>query len=266
MVTPNYKFISKLHGKRILIFGGTSGIGFAVAEGCFEHGANVIITGSKADRLETTVQRLQDRYGDLQGRVTTHVCDLSDEDNLESNVVQLFQAATNNGSHKLNHISFSAGDAVMVQKKEDVTIPMLREQEVVRFLGTVMIAKHINGYMDESADSSFTLTGGVNSWKPAKGWSFIAGSGARLEDLARGLAVDLAPVRVNLVSPGAIDTELLRRAERARGVNLREFFREKTLVKRLGRPEDIAEAYLYMMKDGFVTGTVLETNGGYLLV
>lgn len=263
MPSANYKFINKLNGKNILVFGATSGIGFAVAEACFEFGANVIITGSNAERLEKTIERLQRSYGDLQSRVTAHSCDLSNEANLESNVVKLLQAATDNGRNKLNHIAFSAGDSFAIEKVTGVTIPMLRRQEVVRFLGPVMIAKHLNEYMEISADSSFTITGGVNSWKPRPGWSIPAASGSRQEGLARGLAVDLAPIRVNLVSPGAINTELLRRVLTP---EVEKIYTEKALVKRLGRPEDTAEAYVYMMKDGFVTGTVLDTNGGYLLM
>lgn len=263
MSSPNYKFLNKLNGKNILIFGATSGIGFAVAEACFEFGANVIITGSSPERLEKTIQRLQKSYGDLQSRVTAHACDLSDEANLESNIVKLLQAGTDYGSKKLNHIAFSAGDSIVIEKIADVTIPTVRKQEIVRFLGPVMIAKHLNEYMEISADSSFTITGGVNSWKPRPGWSIPAASGSRHEGLARGLAVELAPIRVNLVSPGAINTELLQRHFTPQ---LEKLWSDKTLVQRLGRPEDTAEAYVYMMKDGFVTGTILDTNGGYFLV
>lgn len=263
MSGPNYKYINKLKGKNILIFGSTSGLGFAVAEACFEYGANVILTGSKSDRLEKTIQRLEKSYGDLESRVSAHECDLSDETNLESNVVKLLQAATNNGSNKLNHISFSAGDTVAVEKIEDVTIPGLRSFETVRYLGPVMIAKHLNKFMEVSADSSFTVTGGVGSQKPRSGRAMAAPLGSKLEGLVRGLAVDLAPVRVNLVSPGAIRTELLQRYLTP---GVEEKFKEMTLVKRLGRPEDTAEAYLYIMKDGNITGTILETNGGHLLV
>jgi NAD(P)-dependent dehydrogenase (short-subunit alcohol dehydrogenase family) len=91
--------------------------------------------------------------------------------------------------------------------------------------------------MEKSPDNSFTITGGVNSWKPRPGWSLPASSGSRAEGLARGLAVDLAPIRVNLVSPGAIRTELLKRAFSSQ---VEEAYTQKTLAKRLGRPEDTA--------------------------
>ena len=263
MSSPTYKFINKLQGKQILVFGATSGIGFAVTEACVEHGANVIITGSKADKLETTIKRLQTSYGDLQSRVSAHVCDLSNEETLESNIVALLDAATDNGRKKINHISFSAGDVFGIPKISEVEIAQIRRSDVVRYLAPIMIAKHAGTYVAASPDSSFTITGGVNSHKPSPGWSVPAAGGSRNEGLARGLAVDLAPVRVNLVAPGAIDTELLRGRVPP---PIRDAWVQKSLVKRLGRPEDTAEAYLYLMKDGFITGTVVHTNGGALLV
>jgi hypothetical protein len=72
-----------------------------------------------------------------------YICDLSNEDNLESNVEKLLQAATENGTQKLNHIAFTAGDSIPIQNVNDVMIPIIRKQEIVRFLGPVMIAKHL---------------------------------------------------------------------------------------------------------------------------
>lgn len=263
MATPKYKYINKLEGKRILILGGTSGIGFAIAEACFEYGAIITISGSKPERLDATVQRLRDSYGDLQSRVSTHVCDLSNEETIESNVLNLLKAATDNGTHKLNHLAFTAGDSIPMQPLTEANFAGIRRFGLVRFFGQVFIAKYLAEYMERSADSSFTITGGVNSWKPSPGWSLPASLGSQNEGLARGLAVDLAPIRTNLVSPGAINTELLKRRITPEREQL---FIQKSLVQRLGRPEDTAEAYLYCMKDGFITGTAIQTNGGYLLV
>lgn len=82
------------------------------------------------------------------------------------------------------------------------------------------------------------------------------------ESLARGLALDVAPVRVNCVSPGSTKTELLGGIPEA----VLEAMRQGTVTKRLGRVKDIVEVYLYVMKDGFVTGSVLHSNGGGLLM
>lgn len=78
----------------------------------------------------------------------------------------------------------------------------------------------------------------------------------------RGLAVDLAPIRVNAVSPGSVKTDLFDglSAEAIEGM------RKATLTGRLGRPEDLAESYLYAMRDGFLTGSTIHSHGGRLLV
>ncbi len=84
-----------------------------------------------------------------------------------------------------------------------------------------------------------------------------------IEFFTRGLAVDLAPVRVNCVAPGAVDTEFFQAYG---GESVLNQFKERTTTKTVGRPEDLAEAYLYCMRDHFVTGTVIGSNGGGLLV
>jgi NAD(P)-dependent dehydrogenase (short-subunit alcohol dehydrogenase family) len=81
----------------------------------------------------------------------------------------------------------------------------------------------------------------------------------------RGLAVDLKPLRVNFVAVGAVHTEMLDRAVRSQG-GLLKTLESETTVGRLGRPEDVAEAYIYVMKDHFITGSTIGTNGGFLLV
>lgn len=76
----------------------------------------------------------------------------------------------------------------------------------------------------------------------------------------------MAPIRVNCVSHGAVHTELFARAWKEREMQMVEMYKAKTLLKQIGRPEDIAEAYLYLMKDSFVTGVTLLSDGGYVLV
>jgi NAD(P)-dependent dehydrogenase (short-subunit alcohol dehydrogenase family) len=81
----------------------------------------------------------------------------------------------------------------------------------------------------------------------------------------RGLAVDLKPLRVNLVAFGAVHTEMLDRAGRSPG-GLLEVLESQTTVGPLNRPEDVAEAYIYVTKDHFVTASSIATSGGFLLV
>ena len=263
MSAPSYKFINKLQGKRVLIFGGTSGIGFAVAEACVEHGSTVIISGSNPAKLDKTVQRLTKSYPNVSpSQIVTHACDLSDQERIESNIQSLLSAVTEGGRTQLNHVVFTAGDALSLPQLSQVTVEAIQKRQMVRNMAPIIIAKYLLEYLDKSPDSSYTLTGGVNSTKPAPGWAVAATGGSMNEGLSRGLAVDMAPVRVNLVAPGAVKTELIN------GIPEQaiEGYRRATTVQRLGRPEDIAEAYLYIMKDGFVTGSIIASNGGRLLV
>ena len=78
------KYTSKLHDTRLLIFGGTSGMGFCVAEAAIEHGAHVCISGSKQYKLERALSRLQSTYPDSASEVSGHICDLSQPDSLRA--------------------------------------------------------------------------------------------------------------------------------------------------------------------------------------
>jgi len=84
--------------------------------------------------------------------------------------------------------------------------------------------------------------------------------------MVRGLAIDLKPVRVNLVSPGAVETEVWDTLSEEAGESYFKTFGSKILTGQIGRPEDVAECYLWLMKDKNVTGTVVQTDGGALLV
>ena len=260
------KYLAKLKGSRILVFGATSGIGYAVSEGALEHGAHVVLTGSKQTKLADTTSRLLSNYDDSDNKpsslISSHVCDLSNPDAMEANLTALLEAATNGKKNKIDHIVFTAGDALPLKPMSEITPAYIQTAGNVRFIAPLMLAKLIPIYMVPSADSSFTITSGVIGTKPTPGWFITAGYSGAQEGLARGLAVDLAPVRVNCVSPGSVKTELLAGLPD----EAMEYMKQATLTKRLGRPEDLAEVYLYAMKDGFVTGSVLHSNGGRLLV
>ena len=256
------KYTSKLEGKRLLIFGGTSGIGFAVAEASLENGAFVVISGSRPAKVEDKVQKLKSSYGS-EAMVSGHACDLTNTNNLEANLIGLLDFATKDG--KLDHIVFTAGDAVELVSIAEATFDAIQKGGIVRFYAAIMLAKVMPKYMYQSPDSSLTLTGGANSTKPGPNWAIMAGWGASVEGLSRGLAVDLAPTRVNCIAPGAVLTELFDRFAGERLEQVKERFKSMTKTGTMGKPEDLAESYLYCMRDKFVTGQVIHSNGGYYL-
>ena len=139
----------------------------------------------------------------------------------------------------------------------------------VRWLTAVFIGKLLatGKYMHTSPSSSFTLTGGTNTQKPMPGWSMGASWGAASEGLMRGLAVDLKPIRVNLMAPGAIDTPLFQKFVDNVGKEKEEQIKQNyTLLQTWGDVRDTAEAYGWFMRDHYVTGTIASSDGGRLLV
>lgn len=257
------KYLSKLRDKRVLVLGATSGIGYCVAESALEHGACVIISGSRQNRIDSTIERLLQDYPDAKHRLSGYPCDLLADD-AEKNVVALLDFATKDG--KLDHIAKTSGDNLGFTKLADLTRENFQQAQAVRVYGSLLIGKYLKNYMNDGSGSSYTVTGGVNYHKPSPGWAVQATAGAGIDGLARALAVDLKPIRVNCVAPGAIGTETW---DQFRDPAVREqaqaSFTSKQLIKELGKPEDTAEAYLYFMKDNFVDGQTLLTDGGLIL-
>jgi NAD(P)-dependent dehydrogenase (short-subunit alcohol dehydrogenase family) len=262
-MAPTSKYINKLQSKRVLIFGGTSGIGFCVAEAAVEYGAIVFISSSTSEKLERALTRLRATYPDALDRIHGYTCDLSNKDTQESVIESLFKKVTNDGTDKLDHIAFTAGDRRVggPPRLPIANADMIFKGLTVRSVAPVIIAKLLPKYIHLTQKSSFTLTGGAATAKPSPGFSIPIISGGGLEALTRGLAVDLKPLRVNIVAPGAIATELWE------GIpsQVTDTFKKMNLAGELGRPEDTAEAYIYAMKDSYVTGTTLYSDGGWRL-
>ena len=263
MASPILKYTSKLHDARVLVLGGTSGIGFCVAEAALEHGALVCISGSKQPKLDKAVSRLQSTYPEKTSNIYGHVCDLSQHQQLESNIESLLEAAA--ADTKIDHIVFTAGDPLKVVPIAQATVESIQRSGNVRFLGPLLLAKLAPKYLSPGPESSITLTGGTMSHKPAKSWALMAAWGSGVEGITRGLAVDLAPIRVNMVCPGAVHTELFDDIPKERLEGVLQGFRDGTLLGKVGAPENLAEAYIYSMKDHFVTGAIIQSDGGRLL-
>lgn len=115
------KYLSKLSNTRILIIGGTSGIGYCVAEACLEHNAIVTISSSNASRVKNAVETLQASYPSAKGRVFGVAVDLSKRETLEEELKSMFdECEKSNGGEKLDHVVYTAGDALATVKLKDM--------------------------------------------------------------------------------------------------------------------------------------------------
>ncbi|KAL2218596.1 hypothetical protein M432DRAFT_546348 [Thermoascus aurantiacus ATCC 26904] len=255
-------YTSKLAGKRVVIFGGTSGIGFCVAEASIEHGATVIVSSSRPERVESAVSRIRESYPSAKDRISGHVLDLSSP-TVEDAIAAFFEKI----GGPIDHIVYTAGDALNLRPLESTTLESIQKVGAVRVFSAILVAKHAVKYLAKSNKSSFTLTSGSAADRPhGKGWAVGSLYGAGEYGLARALSLEMAPVRVNVVSPGAVKTELWDSLPPGTFQALKEKFESTLLTGQIGDPQDVAEAYLYCMKDANVTGTVISTNGGELLV
>jgi NAD(P)-dependent dehydrogenase (short-subunit alcohol dehydrogenase family) len=115
------KYTSKLHGAKVLVMGGTSGIGFGVAEACLENGATVIISSSNEKRIQDAVARLQTSYPSRKADVTGYPCNLKSQE-LESNIVKLLDSCGT-----LDHIVYTAGDALKILPLSEITLEAVQE-------------------------------------------------------------------------------------------------------------------------------------------
>lgn len=250
----------------MIVFGGTSGIGFCIAEAALENGARVLISGSNPERLVNALERLKSTFPSQKDNIQGLACDLADPVTLEQNIVTFLETATSSLlGGKIDHIAFTAGDALKFKPLSETDVDHIHSMGLVRFIAPAILAKHISKHLNPGPSSSFTLTSGSNSEKPGPGWSVLAGYGSAVEGLMRGLAVDLALVRVNVVSPGAVHTELFDKIPFENREEVLAGYKRATLTGKLGRPEHLAESYLYPMRDQFLTGTVIHSNGGRFL-
>lgn len=254
--------VSKITNKNVLLIGGTSGIGFAVAKQALADGANVIVTSSSVEKVSKAAEILQKIDPARPSAVRSYVADLSIKDKLDKTIEELLKYAAQTAP--IDHIVFTAGNVPPMVPLAEASFSDLDAYLTVRLFGAMAVGKYAPKYMVSSKSSSITFTTGTQSKKPSI-WLAPAVAGS-VEGLMKGLAVTLGPIRVNAVSPGFILTPLIERLPAEMRDGMIEKYTEQSLTKDIGYPEDTAEAYMYLMKDYFVTGSTVATNGGAWLV
>jgi NAD(P)-dependent dehydrogenase (short-subunit alcohol dehydrogenase family) len=237
-----------LNGKRVVILGGTSGIGLATAKAAQKQGATVVVASSRSQRVESALAM-------LQGKGKGEVVDLTDE----SQVGALFERIG-----AFDHLVYSAGETLHLETLDKMQIDQARGFVNLRFWGALTAVKYGSPHIRPGG--SITLTSGVAALRPHKGWTVAASICGAMEALTRALAVELAPIRVNAVCPGVVKTELWgAMAESDRAAMYRDIG-QKLPVGRVGEADDLARAYLYLMQESYSTGQVIVVDGGAVLV
>lgn len=260
------KYSNKLQGSRVLIIGGSSGIGFSTAEACVEFGALVTIASSKNSKVEAAISKLQSSYPSVKSNIHGQTVDLSQQDTLESQLKNLFeQTVKSMGGEKLDHVVFTAGDPLATMKVAEITVEKILKAGQIRFVAPLLAAKFVQQYVKNSHESSYNITTGSISERPIPDWSVVAPFAGGIHSMVRQLAFDIKPIRVNGVSPGVVDTELWSMPKEQKE-ELMEQMSKKMATGTPGKPEWVAESFLNIMRDYNMDGSMVRTDGGGLLM
>jgi NAD(P)-dependent dehydrogenase (short-subunit alcohol dehydrogenase family) len=231
-----------LKGKRVVVVGGSSGIGFSTAELAKAEGAEVIIASHNAERLNAAAQKLAVKA--IPADVTN-----------DQSVASLFAACG-----PVDHVVLTAAQLRSGPFKT-VSMEDVRGTLEGKFWGAWRVAKSA----EIRAGGSLTLVSGYLSIRPRPNSAIVGAANGAIESLARSLALELAPVRVNCVSPGIIDTPIRAAMPEAARQDMLAKTAAALPVGRVGVGEDIARQILAFMTIGFATGSIVYIDGGALI-
>ena len=237
----------RLSDKIVVVVGGGSGIGLAVAKQAHLEGASVIVLGRSSTKLE----QAKGLIGQNAKAIATDVMD-------ETAISQAFEKIG-----AFDHLFISAQDASTAPLSE-TTIEKLRPTLDSKIWGAFHVVKH--GVSQIRANGSITFISGLAGRRGYAGFAVAGAANAGIEAVARNLAVEVAPIRVNTVCAGVIDTGMLDKVFGEQRTEVVKTIAEKLPVKRIGKPEEIADAVLFLRGNGFITGATLLVDGGDALV
>lgn len=226
----------------VVVIGGSSGIGAAVASNAAERGARVYSVGRRVETSETHVG------------IRHESADVTDDASLR----QLFERIG-----AFDHLVITAGPSVSAKPLADSDLLQAQQAFDVKFWGTLRAIQAALPYLSERG--SITLTSGLLSRKFVAGQFIKTTLNAALESLAKQLAKELAPRRVNVISPGVTDTEAYAGMDESQRSAMFARTSAALPVGRVGTPQDLAAAFMLVMENGFISGSIIDVDGGGLL-
>jgi NAD(P)-dependent dehydrogenase (short-subunit alcohol dehydrogenase family) len=237
-----------LHGTRVLIAGGSSGIGLSTAELLIECGAEVVINGRDRSKLDSARRQLG-----LQATIAAF--DAADSED---------RARTLADIGKIDHLVVALSGGKGAGPFAQVTQTDLRSGFDAKFWLHFLLAQESLPYLNQSG--SITFVSAISARAANPGTAGLSAINSAIEGLVKPLAVELKPRRVNAVSPGVIDTPWWNWMGEEQKRSAFDRFSAATPVGRVGRPEDIAQSIVFLIGNSFMTGCVLECDGGLRLV
>jgi NAD(P)-dependent dehydrogenase (short-subunit alcohol dehydrogenase family) len=237
-----------LHGQRVVVLGGTSGIGLATAAVAAASGAEVTVVSSRKASVERAL-------AELPPGTAGHAVDLTDAASVQTFFGELGD---------IDHLVYTAGESLLVNTLDALDLGAARRFFDLRYFGALTAAQAAAPHLRPGG--SITLTTGGALARPRPGWSVAVSVLGAVDALTRALAVELAPVRVNAVCPGVVRSPLWdSMSDNERD----EFYRtvgSGLLTGRVGEVSDIARGYLSLITQPYATGSVVTPDGGSALI
>jgi len=240
-----------IESSKIVIVGGSSGIGLGVAQAALERGAHVVLVGRSLDRLRHATESLGG-----SPRVTTLAADVT----READVAQMFEEIG-----PFDHLVVTRGDPPVAAPIGAFDIDAVRSFVDAMQVSSIALAKHAQGTLRRGG--SITFTSGISKDRPSRqGGAVVAAVAGSFDYLVRALALELGPTRVNVVSPGWVQTPMWDQLAGDAKTGMWEEMASRLPAGRIARPSDIAPAYLFLMESELMTGTSLNIDGGQSLI
>lgn len=224
------------------------GIGLATAKAAAAEGAEVVIVSASSERINKALTQ-------LSANATAHAVNLANEED-----IKVFFSTIGT----FDHLVYTAGENLTLHTLNETNLQEAKQFLNVRFWGALAAVKY--GAPNINKGGSICLIGGIANLRPGSGWGIAAAICGAMEGFTRAMAVELAPIRVNAVVPGVIQTNLWGAMSEADRENFFAATANTLPVKRVGQAEDIAQAYLYLMRQQFSTGQTIVVDGGAVLV
>jgi len=236
--------MSDLSGKRVVVIGGSSGIGYRVAERAAAEGAQVVIAGRNAERLQQAAAAL--------GAIGAHQLDAHDHAALEA-----FFSALDPFDHLVSMVGDVMGGGFL-----NADLAVIRHVIESKFFTNVRIAQLAAGRL--RAGGSLVFTSGTGGRAQDACASFVGNLG--INALVEGLAAELAPrTRVNAVSPTWTLTPFWREMPAEQKAQIKARFEASIPLRRLAEIDELADAYLFLLRNDFITGQHIAVDGGIML-
>ena len=232
----------EIENKKALVFGGTSGIGLATCEQLIEKGADVIAISRDPSKASTV----------KHNKLSFESCDVR----IEEDVKKIFE------KHAPFDILVSAATGGSRAAGPFLEMDMLGfKSSFDKLWGYANIVRYGTSYL--SSDGTIVLVSGSPARRMKPGQIALSAVGGAVENLVRGVANEIAPRRINTVSPGLIDTPMFSQE----GADRKAFIESVTAshsIKRAGKPEEVAKGIIFVIENDFVSGTTVDVDGGWI--